>query len=81
MFKNLVKKVFGDPNEKEIRRMQPVVDEINALEPEFRAMSADELRSQTERSSLKFATLRASPFARTRSPSRSVAPTKIRSPS
>jgi preprotein translocase subunit SecA len=48
MFKNLVKKVFGDPNEKEIRRMQPLVEEINALEPEFRGMSDDELRGQTE---------------------------------
>jgi len=47
MFKNLVKKVFGDPNEREIKRLQPVVDEINALGPEFERMSDDELRAQT----------------------------------
>ncbi len=48
MFKNLVKKVFGDPNDKEVRRMSPVVEQINALEPEFERMSDDELREQTE---------------------------------
>ena len=26
---------FVDSNEREIRRLQPVVDQINALEPEF----------------------------------------------
>ena len=48
MFKNLVKKVFGDPNDKEVRRMNPVVEQINALEPEFERMSDDQLREQTE---------------------------------
>ncbi len=47
MFKNIVKKVFGDPNEREIKRLQPIVDETNALGPEFAAMSDDELRAQT----------------------------------
>ena len=31
MFKNLVKKVFGDPNEKEVRRLNPAVEQINAV--------------------------------------------------
>jgi preprotein translocase subunit SecA len=48
MFKNLARKIFGDPNEHEIRRLQPIVDEINALGPEFERMSDDELRAQTE---------------------------------
>ncbi len=47
MFKNMVKKVFGDPNEKEVRRMNPVVEQINALEAEFERMSDDELAEQT----------------------------------
>ncbi len=48
MFKNLVKKVFGDPNEREVKRMSPTVERINALEAEFERMSADELRGETE---------------------------------
>ena len=48
MFKNLVKKVFGDPGEREAKRLQPVVDSINALSVEFERMSDDELRGQTD---------------------------------
>jgi preprotein translocase subunit SecA len=47
MLKNLVKKVIGDPSEREAKRLQPVVNEINNLEPEFQRMSDDELRAQT----------------------------------
>jgi len=47
MFKNVVKKVFGDPNEREVKRLRPVVDEINQLAPEFEHMSAEELRLET----------------------------------
>ncbi|MCW5859917.1 MAG: preprotein translocase subunit SecA, partial [Caldilineales bacterium] len=49
MLRNLLTKVVGDPNEKEIKRIQPFVAEINALEPEFQAMSDDELRAETGR--------------------------------
>ncbi len=49
MLRNLLTKVVGDPNEKEIKRIQPIVVEINALEPEFQAMSDEELRAQTDR--------------------------------
>jgi preprotein translocase subunit SecA len=48
MFKNLAKKVFGDPNEREVKRLQPIIDEINALSSEFASMSDDELRAQTD---------------------------------
>jgi preprotein translocase subunit SecA len=48
MFKNLVKKVFGDPSEREAKRLQPLVEQVNSLEPEFERMSDDELRGQTE---------------------------------
>src|SRR5919197_4516984 len=40
-------KLFGDSNGKELRRLQPLVDEINALEPEFEALSDAELRDKT----------------------------------
>lgn len=46
----MFKKLFGgliDSNEKEIDRLQPVVDRINALEPEFAILSDAELKAKT----------------------------------
>ncbi|HET7142255.1 MAG TPA: preprotein translocase subunit SecA [Candidatus Limnocylindria bacterium] len=37
-----------DSNDREVRRLEPLVDEINALEPEFEAMSDSELRGTSE---------------------------------
>ena len=48
MFKNLLKKVVGDPSEKFIKQIRPLVDEINALEPEIKGLSDADLRAQTE---------------------------------
>jgi preprotein translocase subunit SecA len=45
----LLTKVFGSKNERELKRLQPAVDRINALEAAMQAMSADELRAQTAR--------------------------------
>ena len=42
-------KVFGSKNDREVKRMQPVVDRINALEAGMQAMSDEELRVQTGR--------------------------------
>jgi preprotein translocase subunit SecA len=47
MFRNLLSKVIGDPNERELNRLRPFVEEINALEPEFEALSNEELRDKT----------------------------------
>ena len=33
---------FVDSNDRELRRVQPWVDQINALEPEYEAMAADD---------------------------------------
>jgi preprotein translocase subunit SecA len=49
MFKNVVKKIFGDPSDREAKRLQPVVEKINELAPEFVRMSDDELRAQTDK--------------------------------
>ncbi|MCX8126621.1 MAG: preprotein translocase subunit SecA, partial [Dehalococcoidia bacterium] len=37
-----------DSNEKELKRLQPIVARINSLEPEFRKLSDAELRAKTE---------------------------------
>jgi preprotein translocase subunit SecA len=42
---------FVDSNDRELKRIQPFVDEVNALEPEIEALSDEEIRA-------RFATLR-----------------------
>src|SRR6476659_9636973 len=42
------RKFFGSSNDRRVRRYQPRVDEINALEPELVKLSDDELRARTE---------------------------------
>ncbi len=37
---------FVDSNDREVRRVQPIVDEANALEAEYEALSDDEIRAQ-----------------------------------
>jgi preprotein translocase subunit SecA len=49
MVMKLLTKVFGSKNERELKKLQPAVDRINALEPAMQAMSAEELRAQTVR--------------------------------
>ncbi len=48
MLKSFVKIFGGDPNKKIIEQLSGVVEEINALEPEFEALSDDALRAKTD---------------------------------
>jgi len=41
-------KWLGDSNEKELKRLQPLVDSINELEPQFKKLSDSELRAKTD---------------------------------
>ncbi len=45
---NLLMKVLGDPNERKIKSIMGIIDHINALEPQFEAMSDEELRAKTD---------------------------------
>jgi preprotein translocase subunit SecA len=47
LINTLLGKVFGTKNEREIKRLQPRVAAINALEPEMQKLSDDELRAKT----------------------------------
>lgn len=47
MFKKLVSKIVGDPNQKIIRELQPIVDEVAALEPRFQALPDEALKGET----------------------------------
>ena len=44
----LVKKIFGDFNEKEIKRMNRTVEIINRLEPDFEKLSDEQLKGKTD---------------------------------
>ena len=41
-------KVFGTSNEREIKRLMPTVEQINALEPEMKQLSDEQLRAKTD---------------------------------
>ena len=43
----LIEKIFGNYSQKEIRRIDPLVKKVLALENTYRNMSEEELRSQT----------------------------------
>jgi preprotein translocase subunit SecA len=45
---NLLKKVFGDSNERELRRLGKIADQIEALEPQMQKLSDAELRAKTD---------------------------------
>jgi len=47
MIGNLLTRVFGSKNERELRRMDTTVDQINSLEEQIHALSDDALKGQT----------------------------------
>ena len=47
-FGTITKKVFGTPNDRKIKATKPLVDKINALEPEFEKLSDDGLKEKTD---------------------------------
>ncbi len=48
MINQLLAKVFGTKHDRDVKRLQPMVDAINALEPEMQALSDDQLRAKTD---------------------------------
>ena len=44
---SLAKKVFGTPNDRKIKSTRPLIDKINALEPEFQALDDEGLKAKT----------------------------------
>lgn len=47
MFKNIFSRFLGDPNQKVIKDLQPIVDEVASYEAELQAMSDEQLREKT----------------------------------
>ncbi|SDK04322.1 preprotein translocase subunit SecA [Sediminibacillus albus] len=46
--RGLLKKVFGDGNQRQLSRLQKIADEIEALEPDYEKLTDEELRNKTE---------------------------------
>ncbi len=44
----LIGKMLGDPNKRDIRALQPTIDQINTLEPAMEKLSDEELAAKTE---------------------------------
>jgi preprotein translocase subunit SecA len=44
---NWLSKIGGDPSEREIKKLRPLLAEINALEPDYQALSDDALRDKS----------------------------------
>ena len=47
MINNLLTKIFGSKNDRELKKLQPLVQAINDLEPKIQAMTDDDLKAQT----------------------------------
>jgi len=43
----MLENLFGDPNKRYLKKIQPIVDEINKLEPKFEHFSNEELKNLT----------------------------------
>lgn len=47
MIARILAQIFGTKNERELKKLQPIVDHINKLEPDMERMTDDELRAKT----------------------------------
>ncbi|MEK7562194.1 MAG: preprotein translocase subunit SecA, partial [Patescibacteria group bacterium] len=52
---SIFSKIFGDPNEKYIAGLKPIVEKINSFEPEFQKLSAEQLKEKTSELKVKLA--------------------------
>src|SRR5437762_9820504 len=44
----LAAKIFGTANEREMKRIRPLVEQISALEPQMQQLSDEQLRAKTD---------------------------------
>ena len=56
-------KVFGSQNERTLKRLQPIVQQINALEPRIAALTDDQLRAKKDEFQARLAALSGDPQA------------------
>ena len=46
---SILTKIFGDPNAKVIKSLEPIIEKINSLEPEMASLSDEALKAQTDK--------------------------------
>ena len=46
MIGDLLKKIFGTKNDREVKRIRKIVDVINQLEPDFEKFTDEQLRAK-----------------------------------
>ena len=51
----LITKLFGTRSQRELKKIQPMVDAILALEPEYKALSEEQLKGKTEEFKKRYA--------------------------
>jgi preprotein translocase subunit SecA len=44
---NILTRVFGSKNERELKQLRPIVESINAMEPQIKELSDEQLKAQT----------------------------------
>ena len=54
MLTKLIKKILGDPNEKELNKKRPLVEKINQLEEELQKLSDEDLKKKTDEFKTRF---------------------------
>lgn len=47
MIGKLIKKVVGSKNDRDLKKMQPLVEQINSLDPKFEALNDEQLQAKT----------------------------------
>ena len=47
MLNFIIKKIVGSQNERQVKKMRPLVDKINEIEAALQTLSDDELREKT----------------------------------
>src|ERR1039457_2664526 len=55
MFGAIIKKIIGSKNERELKKLWPIVEQIGAFEPAMEKLSDDQLRSKTAQFKERFA--------------------------
>ena len=55
MLKRFVRMIGGDPNQKKLQELAELAEQINALEPDFEALSLDQLAAKTDEFRLRLA--------------------------
>ena len=45
---SITSKIFGSSNDRKLKAYDPLVEQINALEPEIEALSDEKLRARTD---------------------------------